>query len=51
MGVTQVMIPRLVVTQVMLPRLVVTQVMIPGRALAPRRGHGAGGRGYGRLVQ
>ena len=39
------------VTQVMLPRLVVTQVMIPGRALAPRRGHGAGGRGYGRLVQ
>ena len=22
-----------------------------GRALAPRRGHGAGGRGYGRLVQ
>ena len=23
----------------------------PGRALAPRRGHGARGRGYGRLVQ
>ena len=23
----------------------------PGRALTPRRGHGARGRGYGRLVQ